>query len=238
MAAGHLGLLHLGYARFTTALAILAESERERGHLNLLGDTSFESHPDLVEAGARGGAPDLAARGEALFRAWAEHTGQPWALAVAARCRALTGPVTEAGGHYEQAVRLHENSGRLFEQARTRLLYGEWLRRDRQRTTTREQLTAALGAFEKLGAASWADRARAELRATGLAATRVCEPGVLAALTPQELQIVRRATAGESNRDIAAQLFLSHRTVGYHLYKAYPKLGIASRQELAALFSG
>jgi DNA-binding CsgD family transcriptional regulator len=232
----HFGSLNVGRARFTTALAHLTPAVRE--HLDRLGDTSFVYQPDLVEAGARGGAPDLAAQAEAAFRAWAEYTGQPWALAVAARCRALTSPAAEAGQHYQQAVRLHDGAGRPFEQARTRLLYGEWLRRDRQRTAAREQLTAALEVFEELGAASWAGRTRAELRATGLAATRVREPGLLAALTPQELQIARRAAAGESNRDIAAQLFLSHRTVGYHLYKAFPKLGITSRQELAALFSG
>jgi DNA-binding CsgD family transcriptional regulator len=234
MAAGNVGLLYLGSAQFGIALALLEERERERQ--GELGDITFNSHPDLVEAAARGGAPELAARAEAVFRAWAEHTGQPWALAVAARCQALIVPATEAGKHYERAVRLHEGSGRPFEQARTRLLFGEWLRRDRQRAAAREQLTAALDTFEALGAKTWADRTRVELRATGLAATRVRQPGLLAALTPQELQIVRRAAAGESNRDIAAQLFLSHRTVGYHLYKAFPKLGIASRQELAALF--
>ncbi|WP_131738211.1 helix-turn-helix domain-containing protein, partial [Actinomadura roseirufa] len=93
---------------------------------------------------------------------------------------------------------------------------------------------SALAAFERLGAAPWADRARTELRATG--ETTAAPPGgadPLARLTPQELQIVRLAASGASNRDIAAQLFLSHRTVEYHLYKAYPKLGVVSRTELA-----
>jgi DNA-binding CsgD family transcriptional regulator len=234
-AAGFFGLLDLGRARFTTAREHMAGPARQ--HMDGLGDTGFFNQPDLVEAAARSGAPDIAAQAEPAFRAWAEHTGQPWALAVAARCRALTAPLAEGGKYYERAVQLHDGAGRPFEEARTRLLYGEWLRRDRQRAAAREQLTAALDAFDALGAAPWAERTRAELRATGLAATRVRLPGVLAALTPQELQIVRRAAAGESNRDIAAQLFLSHRTVAYHLYKAFPKLGIASRQELAALFT-
>jgi DNA-binding NarL/FixJ family response regulator len=89
--------------------------------------------------------------------------------------------------------------------------------------------------FETLGAAAWAARGRAELAATGQAAARAQAPGVLARLTPQEYQIVRLAAQGQSNREIAAQLFLSHRTVGYHLYKAFPKLGVTSRAELAEL---
>ena len=98
------------------------------------------------------------------------------------------------------------------------------------------QLRAAVATFELLGAASWAERASGELRATGQATLRVSEPGPLARLTPQEFQIARMAVAGVSNRDIAAQLFLSHRTIAYHLYKAYPKLGITSRAELARFF--
>ena len=92
-------------------------------------------------------------------------------------------------------------------------------------------------AFDKLGADTWAQRARGELAAAGQAAARARAPGVLARLTPQEYQIVTLAARGLSNREIAAQLFLSHRTVGYHLYKAYPKLDICSRAQLASLIA-
>jgi DNA-binding NarL/FixJ family response regulator len=92
-----------------------------------------------------------------------------------------------------------------------------------------------LETFERLGATPWAERARTELGATGTATPQQRAPGLLARLTPQELQIVRLAAQGLSNRDIAAHLFLSPRTVGHHLYKAYPKLGIASRGELGTL---
>jgi len=102
----------------------------------------------------------------------------------------------------------------------------------------RTQLRAALDVFDRLGAAPWSGRAAAELRATGVVMPQGSGrqgPGALGELTPQELQIVRLAGQGLSNRDIAAQLFLSPRTVGYHLYKAYPKLGVAARSELPDL---
>jgi DNA-binding NarL/FixJ family response regulator len=96
-------------------------------------------------------------------------------------------------------------------------------------------LRRALDAFDRLGAAPWAARARAEVMATGLPSAPRAEPALAARLTPQELQIARLAAQGRSNKDIAAQLFLSPKTVAYHLYKAYPKLGVAARTDLAAL---
>jgi len=157
----------------------------------------------------------------------------PSAEAVALRCRAL---VEDNEGRYEEAVRVHEQGEQPHEQARTQLLYGEWLRRARKRAAARTQLRAALETFDRLGMALWAERARAELRATGdvPAAPRQADDP-LSVLTTQERQVVRLAATGTSNRDIAAQLYLSPRTVGYHLYKAFPKLGISSRAELAAI---
>ncbi|MEU4510359.1 LuxR C-terminal-related transcriptional regulator [Nonomuraea wenchangensis] len=120
--------------------------------------------------------------------------------------------------------------------ARTELLYGEWLRRQHRRTDARARLRSALDGFERLGARPWADRAATELRATGESLTsRADDHDPLSRLTPQELQVVRLAATGLSNRDIGTQLFLSPRTVGYHLYNAYPKLGITSRGELPGL---
>ncbi|RJL31466.1 LuxR family transcriptional regulator [Bailinhaonella thermotolerans] len=129
---------------------------------------------------------------------------------------------------------MHERATRPFERARTELLYGQWLRRARRRADARVPLRSALGVFERLGAAPWAARAQAELRVTGGAPARPAAAELLGRLTPQELQVVRMAAEGASSREIAARLFLSPRTVEYHLYKAYPKLGVASRRELAA----
>ncbi|MFD0279949.1 ATP-binding protein [Kitasatospora sp. NPDC127111] len=194
--------------------------------------------PDLVEAVVRLGAPERAAEAYERFARWARAAAVPWAEALRLRCQALLGPDELAETAYRTALDLHDGTHRPFEQARTALLYGEWLRRERRRTDARPQLRAALETFELLGAHPWADRARTELTATGTTAPAPADApaGVLTALTPQELQIARLAAQGLTNRDIAAQLFLSPRTVGHHLYKAYPKLGITSRTDLATLF--
>ena len=160
---------------------------------------------------------------------------QGWAQALVLRCQALLGPDELAESGYLAALELHEADDRPFELARTSLLFGEWLRRGKRKTEARARLRAALESFERLGATPWADRARNELGAAGSAAPPPAPTGPLAGLTPQETQIVRLAARGLSNRDIAAQLFLSPRTVGHHLYKAYPKLAITSRGELPAL---
>ncbi|MCX5211998.1 AAA family ATPase [Kitasatospora sp. NBC_00240] len=230
-----LALLDLGHGRAADAADRLRPLTTGR-HRHHVGAT--RAVPDLVEAAVRLGAPERAAEPYERFARWAAATGQPWAHALRLRCQALLGPDELAESGYLAALELHRDSGRPFEQARTALLYGEWLRRERRRTDARPHLRAALEAFELLGAHPWAERARTELTATGTAAPAgPTGPagGPLAVLTPQELQIVRLAAQGRSNRDIAAQLFLSPRTVGHHLYKAYPKLGVASRGELAGL---
>ncbi|MGW4662784.1 AAA family ATPase [Streptosporangium sandarakinum] len=189
--------------------------------------------PDRIEAAVRAREPERAREPLAYYLNWAAGVGVPSADAVALRCRAL---VENDEGLYEEAMRAHEQGGQPHEQARTRLLYGEWLRRARKRAAARAQLRAALETFDRLGMALWAERARAELRATGdvPAAPRQADDP-LSVLTTQERQVVRLAAAGASNRDIAARLYLSPRTVGYHLYKAFPKLGVSSRAELAAI---
>lgn len=192
---------------------------------------------DLVEAAGRAGRPERAAEPARLLGDWATALGQPVLSALARRCQALTGPDSTAEEHFTAALALHEN-GSDYDRARTALLYGEWLRRLRRHIDARHQLRAALEAFERLGAHPWAGRARAELGAaggeTGLTAR---EDGPISLLSPQEREVVRLAAAGESNREIAARLFLSPRTVGHHLYRAFPKLGVASRTELAALLA-
>ncbi|RKT52873.1 helix-turn-helix transcriptional regulator [Saccharothrix australiensis] len=228
-AACALALLDLGLGRHEAVLERLAEVAGGAYRLYAIG-----SLPDLVEAAARVGRPAVAEDAAAWYERWAEHTGQAWARAVARRCRAL---LTDEERWFTEAVELHRDSGHPFDRARTGLLYGEWLRRARRRSEARVHLRAALDEFDRLGATPWAARARAELRATGESRSRP-GPDPLSTLTPQELQVVRLAAEGLSNREIGAQLFLSPRTVGYHLYKAYPKLGVASRVELGRLDLG
>jgi len=227
-----LALLDLGLGRYAAALERfeLTASGPLRHYIQPLLFT-----PDQIEAAARLGAAERAAEPLARFAAWAEATGQPWALAVRHRCQALVQD-DDPDGHYREALRLHAGSGRPFEHARTALLYGEWLRRNRRGTDARAHLRAALALFERTGARPWADRARAELRAAGeTIAPGAPAPDRLSPLTPQELQVVRLAASGATNRDIAAQLFISPRTVSHHLYRAFPKLGVTNRTALARL---
>jgi DNA-binding CsgD family transcriptional regulator len=230
-----LGLLDLGGGRVEAALGrleTLAEGAA-RHHVSVM-----RSVPDLVEAAVRIGEPGRAAGPLQRFERWAGRVGQPWIEALVLRCRALLAPDPEAESLYVAALDAHQRDDRPFERARTQSLYGEWLRRARRKTEARTQLRAALEIFDRLGAGPWSARAASELRATGVVIERDRGhhgPGALGRLTPQELQIVRLAAQGLSNRDIAAQLFLSPRTVGYHLYKAYPKLGVAARSELPDL---
>ncbi|MEV0202577.1 helix-turn-helix transcriptional regulator, partial [Nonomuraea sp. NPDC050691] len=171
------------------------------------------------------------------FDAWAAETGRPTPLAVAHRCRALLlPPGQDREEPLEAALRSHRLHPHPYEQARTELVYGQWLRRTRRRRAARTLLRAALDRFEQLGAAPWARQARAELRATGDPAASPASRPPHSLLTAQERQVARLASHGVSNRDIASQLFLSPRTVGNHLYNAFRKLGIASRHDLESLF--
>jgi DNA-binding CsgD family transcriptional regulator len=223
------GLLDLGEGRAQDALTRLHAVVTGRNWYHVAG---LRAIPDLVEAAVRAGVPGQAHEQLARFERWAAYTGQPWARALAGRCRALLASDQEAEALFMAALGAHPVHDRPFERARTQLCYGEWLRRTRRRSEARPELAMALEVFVRLGAAPWARRARAELDACGGQPAQTASASLLTALTPQELQVVRLAAGGMSNRDIAAQLFLSPRTVGYHLYKAYPKLGIASRAEL------
>jgi DNA-binding CsgD family transcriptional regulator len=226
-----LGLLELGHGRAESALTWLAPLAAGRARFHI---PATRSTPDLVEAAVRAGRPEVATEAFDQYRRWADHARQPWIDAVVLRCQALLGPDESAGESYGAAMSAYRLLNRPFDEARAALLYGEWLRRTRRPAEARTHLSAALEGFEKLGAVPWAARARVELGATGTTAPQR-PTGLAARLTPQELQIVRLAARGLSNKDIAAQLFLSARTVGYHLYKAYPKLGVASRAELVDL---
>ncbi len=193
-------------------------------------DPDLSPAPELVEALLRVGEPARAAEVAPDFLRRAEEKGQPWALARAARVRAVLGDDPDA--QFDAALRWHAETTDVFEVARTRLLRGEQLRRDRKRVAAREQLQAALDAFERLGARVWADVALGELRATGVSVHRR-ETGPVVDLTPRELQIALLLAEGRTTREAAASLFLSPKTVEYHLRHVYVKLGIASRVELA-----
>jgi DNA-binding CsgD family transcriptional regulator len=172
----------------------------------------------------------------ARFAQWADATGSTWALALLARCRAQLSPGKTAKRYFEDALRLHAAVGRSFESARTQLTYGEFLRRRGERRQAREHLRPALDLFEQAGAAPWADRAQAELRASGESARRR-DPSTIDQLTPQEVQIARFVAEGATNRQVAAQLFLSPRTIDYHLRNIFRKLGLTSRNELGRFFT-
>ncbi|MFD7406741.1 LuxR C-terminal-related transcriptional regulator [Streptomyces sp. NPDC059866] len=191
--------------------------------------------PDYIEAAARTGAPRRAKAALRRYETWAEATGRTGPLAVRHRVRALTAADDRAGQLYERALALHLRHEQPFDHARTRLVYGEWLRRQQRRGEARVQLEAAKEGFERLGAAPWSARAAGELRAIGVSLPDHGSGHPLAALTPQELRVVQLAVTGATNREIAAQLFLSPRTVAHHLYKAFPKLGVTSRAELGRL---
>jgi DNA-binding CsgD family transcriptional regulator len=189
---------------------------------------------DRIEAAAHAGRRDVALEWLAVLDAFASHTALPSAQARVAHCRALLAEGTLAEELFEEALTLHGRSSRPFERARTELAYGQLLRRARRRVAARAHLQAAIDKFDQLGAAPWADRARSELRAAGQTA-RKRNPSTVRQLTPQEIQVARFVATGMHTREVAAQLFLSHRTVDFHLRNVFTKLGISSRAELAHL---
>ncbi|HEY2443929.1 MAG TPA: AAA family ATPase [Streptosporangiaceae bacterium] len=200
-------------------------------------DADLSPAAELVDAYLRLGLGDAAQRVAAQFATAASAKGQAWSLARALRCRGLLAAGTGFAVHFEQAMRLHEQTPDAFEAARTRLAYGERLRRARNRVLAREQLRAALDVFERLDARPWADRARTELAASG-ETRRQRGPSTIDELTPQELRIALLLAGGKTTRETAAALFLSPKTVEYHLRHVYQKLDIHSRDELAEALGG
>jgi DNA-binding CsgD family transcriptional regulator len=220
-----LGRAEAALARFEELRAVL----RSRG----MGDPDLSPAPELAEIYLRLGRGPEAAKVAEEFTHDASAKAQPWALARAARCRGLVAAEGESDPHFETALALHAQTPDAFETGRTHLAYGARLRRERQRVRAREQLRAAIEVFDRLGAEPWSEMARAELAATGETARRR-DVTTLNDLTPQELQIALSLAEGRTTRETAAALFLSPKTIEYHLRSVYRKLGIGSRSELKA----
>jgi DNA-binding CsgD family transcriptional regulator len=222
-----LAVLELGHSRYEdariAALNVFAEDPMYIGSLSL---------PDAVEAAVRSGDGKTAQAALARLSDRALATQTPWALGLLARSRALVAPDEDAEPLYAEALDHLGSSGVFTDVARSRLVYGEWLRRQRRRRDARVQLRQAHEMLQAMGAGAFAHRAEVELLATGeRARARVSETRDL--LTPQERQVAQLAADGESNAEIAAQLFISTHTVAYHLRKVFSKLGVSSRNQLA-----
>ena len=225
-----LGELELSLGHTEPALAHFQE---QQAVLTAHGirDVDLSPAPELVQLYLQLGRTHEAADAADEYSHAAAAKGQPWALARAARCRALVAPADAPDGDFETALALHEKTPDVFETARTQLAYGSYLRRARKRVQAREQLRAAMGIFDTLGAGPWSEMARHELAATGETARRR-NPATIDELTPQELQIALRVAEGRTTRETAAALFLSPKTIEHHLHNVYRKLAISSRREL------
>jgi DNA-binding CsgD family transcriptional regulator len=189
---------------------------------------------ELVEAAARCGKPETAAVAVHRLEERTRAAGTDWALGVLARSQALLSEGDSADTLYREAIERLGRTRIAIHLARARLVYGEWLRRENRRLDARDQLRAAHESFSRSGAEAFAERARRELQATGETA-RKRSVETRYDLTPQEAQIARLARDGLSNPDIGAQLFISPRTVQYHLRKVFAKLDISSRNQLGSV---
>ena len=223
-----LAIFDIGLGRYTSALGHAMKVYREDppgvGNLVL---------PLIVEAGVRAGRRDAAAAALTRMTERARAAGTPWALGLLARCEALMNAGEQAEARYRDSVELLSQVPVALDLARTRLLFGEWLRRRRRRGAARAQLRAAYQAFDSCGAVPFAERARAELLATGEQVSKRALPAP-GDLTSQERQVAILAASGNTNAEIASRLFITVSTVEFHLNKVFRKLGISSRRQIAA----
>jgi DNA-binding CsgD family transcriptional regulator len=219
-------LLYNGLGRYEPALAA-AERACAHDDLGLFGWSLIE----LVEAGVRCGTHDVAAHALGQLEERTGAAGTDWALGIQARSRALLSEGEPADRLYREAITRLTRSRIVVHRARAHLLYGEWLRREHRRLDAREHLRAAEELFSQIGAEAFAGRAQRELVATGETVRRR-RPETLDELTPQEAQIARLAAEGLTNPEIGARLFISPRTVEYHLRKVFGKLAVSSRRQL------
>ena len=198
-------------------------------------DPDVSPTPELVEAYLRLGRAGDAWRVAGDFVRLAEDKSLPWSLARAARCQGLLSNEESYERHFADAIHYHDSTSDSFERGRTHLCYGERLRRARRRVQARGELRRAFQIFDRLGAVPWAERARVELLATGETARRR-DARTLDHLTPQEFQIAQLLGVGATTREAAAKLFLSPKTIEYHLRTVYDKLGVRTRSALADVF--
>lgn len=230
-----LGLISdCGAALFYNALGRYAEAltaaERACRYPKELGLATLVL-PELIEAAMRSGANERAAEALEELADWARDSGTDWALGLEVRSRALLSPSEMAEGLYREAIDRLGRTALKMELARAHLQYGEWLRRENRRVDAREELRLAHEMFVAMGADAFADRSCRELLATGEHA-RKRSVETRFDLTPQEAQIARLARDGRTNPEIGGELYISVRTVEWHLRKVYPKLGISSRRQL------
>jgi DNA-binding CsgD family transcriptional regulator len=222
-------LMYNGCGRYAEALAA-ARRGSEHDDVGLFAWSLVE----LIEAGVRSGAKDASSAALDRLSGRTQASGTDWALGIEAGSRALLGDGGAAEPLYREAVERLKGSRGVVHLARARLLYGEWLRRENRRVDAREQLRAAHEMFSDMGVRGFAERAGRELVATGETARKRTED-TRGLLTPQEAQIARLAKDGLSNPEIGAQLFISPRTVQYHLRKVFLKLDITSRNQLSRI---
>jgi DNA-binding CsgD family transcriptional regulator len=221
-------VLYLGLGRYEEALTAAAEATRIPGEIWF----STFALVELIEAASRSGRPERGVEAFEILSASTSASGTPWGLAVEARSRALLADRAVAEPLYREAIERVEPTHLRVELARGHLVYGEWLRRESRRIDARNELRAAYELFTDFGMEAFAERSRLELQATGEHA-RKRSVDTLDQLTAQEAQISRLAADGSTNREIAAQLFISTSTVEYHLRKAFRKLDVSSRTQLA-----
>nr|WP_281426251.1 LuxR family transcriptional regulator [Miltoncostaea oceani] len=226
--------LELGQGEYAAALARLTPMTGDPARAWRSPLAAYATVPPLAHAAGRAGRPEAAHDAVARLERWSAATGTAWAKPMALRCRGLLAEGDEAVALFTRALEMEGGGPSAGTRARTELALGEALRRAGRRSDARVHLRSALGAFETLGAAVWAARAQDELRATG-ESLRTRDPGAAAALTPQERRIARFVSEGASNKEVASQLFLSPKTVEYHLGKVFQKLGVGSRSDLVAL---
>ena len=220
-------MLYNGLGRYEDALAAAQRAceHDDLGALRLGARSSWSRRPPAAAG------PRLAAAALRRLEERTSASGTDWALGIEARSRALLSDGQAAEPLYREAIERLGRSRIAVHLARAHLLYGEWLRRENRRVDAREQLRTAHEMFSRIGAEAFAERARRELLATG-ETVRKRTVETRDDLTPQEAQIARLAGDGHTNPEIGAELFISPRTVEYHLRKVFPKLGISSRKEL------
>jgi DNA-binding CsgD family transcriptional regulator len=219
-------LLHNGRGHYGEALAA-AQRACEHEDVGAFAWAMVE----LIEAGVRSGRPDVAATAIDGLSARTRASGTEWAFGIEARSRALLSDAEAAEPLYRESIERLARTRGAVHLARSQLLYGEWLRRENRRAEARELLRTAHAGFSRFGAEAFAERAHRELLATGETAPRLTAE-TRDTLTPQEAQVARLARHGHTNPEIGAQLFISPRTVEYHLRKVFRKLSVTTRREL------